>query len=56
MNNITFGNDKGGYYETVGGGAGNSFKIFIIFLQFLQFSHFKALVQLGMVEVVFTLI
>ena len=22
MNNITFGNEKGGYYETVGGGAG----------------------------------
>ncbi|RNA32525.1 5-oxoprolinase [Brachionus plicatilis] len=22
MNNITFGNDRGGYYETVGGGAG----------------------------------
>lgn len=23
MNNITFGDDLGGYYETVGGGAGN---------------------------------
>jgi hypothetical protein len=22
MNNITFGNENGGYYETVGGGAG----------------------------------
>ncbi len=22
MNNVTFGNEKGGYYETVGGGAG----------------------------------
>jgi hypothetical protein len=31
MNNITFGNDHGGYYETVGGGAGkNTIQVFFL--------------------------
>lgn len=28
MNNITFGNDKMGYYETVAGGAGKIYKTY----------------------------
>lgn len=31
MNNITFGNDKLGYYETVAGGAG-AVSIYLLFI------------------------
>jgi len=35
MNNITFGNEKGGYYETVGGGAGWWWSLLFLLILFL---------------------